>query len=112
MEDNTGNHIGYPPESVDVENQGTPVAIDTAGNVDHSTMRGTSLRKSTGNASTWMDFTTGRSSKISASTGDPPESLSVRHFGIVMNNTDPNMHSENIEIRGNIIDGPNSEACS
>jgi hypothetical protein len=27
------------------------------------------------------------------------------HFGIVMNNTDPNMHSQNIEIRGNILDG-------
>ena len=27
------------------------------------------------------------------------------HFGIVMNNTDPNMRSENVEIRGNIIDG-------
>ena len=27
------------------------------------------------------------------------------HFGIVMNNTNPDMHSENIEISGNVIDG-------
>ena len=37
VEDNTGDHIGYPPEAVDIENLGTPVAMDTAGNVDHST---------------------------------------------------------------------------
>jgi hypothetical protein len=27
------------------------------------------------------------------------------HFGIVMNNTDPNVRSQNIEISGNLIDG-------
>ena len=33
---NTGSHIGYPIEVVDTEGGGTPVAIDTAGNVDKS----------------------------------------------------------------------------
>ncbi len=37
VEENIGQHIGFPANEVDVENGGTPVAIDTAGNVDHST---------------------------------------------------------------------------
>ena len=32
----TGRRIGWPYEAVDVENAGTPVAIDTAGNVSNS----------------------------------------------------------------------------
>ena len=36
VEDNTGTAIGYPVELVDVEHGGTPVGIDTAGNVDAS----------------------------------------------------------------------------
>ena len=36
IEQNTGARIGYPVEAVDVENQGIPIAIDTAGNVDQS----------------------------------------------------------------------------
>ncbi|MCU1274549.1 MAG: hypothetical protein JWO48_1980 [Bryobacterales bacterium] len=36
VENNTGKLIGFPPEIVDVEGRGMPVAIDTAGNTDHS----------------------------------------------------------------------------
>ncbi len=35
--DNHGVRIGFPVELVDVENAGTPVGIDTAGNVEQST---------------------------------------------------------------------------
>ena len=34
-----------------------------------------------------------------------PEEYPFGHFGIVMNNTDPNVRSQNIEITGNDIDG-------
>ena len=39
----TGNHglrIGFPASEIDVEALATPVGIDTAGNVDHSTYEG------------------------------------------------------------------------
>src|SRR6185295_2035617 len=36
VERNNGRDIGYPFEIVDVENGGTPVGIDTAGNVENS----------------------------------------------------------------------------
>jgi len=36
VEGNTGVRIGFPSEIVDAEHAGTPVGIDTAGNVDHT----------------------------------------------------------------------------
>ena len=38
VENNQGSEIGFPVEYVDFPGYGTPVAIDTAGNVDHTSM--------------------------------------------------------------------------
>ena len=48
IEQNTGVNIGYPFDAVDVENQGTPIAIDTAGNVDHSEYTGNTFEEING----------------------------------------------------------------
>ncbi len=105
VEDNTGDHIGYPPEAVDVENLGTPVAIDTAGNVDHSTYARNRFEEVDGKCIDLDGFHDGSIVENKCTNRGSPVSYPYGHFGIVMNNTDPNMHSENIDIRGNVIDG-------
>jgi hypothetical protein len=105
VEDNTGAHIGYPPEAVDIENLGTPVAMDTAGNVDHSTYARNKFEEVDGKCVDLDGFHDGSIIENSCINRGTPASYPYGHFGIVMNNTDPNMHSQNIEIRGNTIDG-------
>jgi len=105
VEENTGDHIGYPPEAVDVENLGTPVAMDTAGNVDHSTYARNTFEEIDGKCIDLDGFHDGSIIENKCTNRGAPASYPFGHFGIVMNNTDPNMRSENIEIRGNIIDG-------
>jgi hypothetical protein len=105
VEENTGEHIGYPPEAVDVENLGTPVAIDTAGNVDHSTYARNQFEDIDGKCIDLDGFHDGSIVENKCTNHGSPASYPFGHFGIVMNNTDPNMRSQNIEIRGNIIDG-------
>jgi hypothetical protein len=105
VEDNTGTHIGYPPEAVDVENLGTPVAIDTAGNVDHSIYARNKFDEIDGKCIDLDGFHDGSIIENTCINRSAPVLYPYGHFGIVMNNTDPNMHSQNIEIRGNVIDG-------
>lgn len=105
VEDNTGGHIGYPPEAVDVENLGTPVAMDTAGNVDHSTYARNTFEEVDGECIDLDGFHDGSILENKCTNRGSPESYPYGHFGIVMNNTDPNVRSQNIEIRGNTIDG-------
>jgi hypothetical protein len=105
VENNTGDHIGYPPESVDVENQGTPVAIDTAGDVDHSAYVRNTFEEVDGKCIDLDGFHDGSIIENKCTNRGTPASYPFGNFGIVMNNTDPNMRSENVEIRGHIIDG-------
>jgi hypothetical protein len=105
VEENTGDHIGYPPEAVDVENMGTPVAIDTAGNVDQTIYARNKFEEIDGKCIDLDGFHDGSVVENQCVNRGSPASYPYGHFGIVMNNTDPNMHSENIEIRGNVIDG-------
>ena len=104
VEDNVGDHIGYPPEAVDVENQGTPVALDTAGNVDHSTYARNKFEEVNGKCFDLDGFHDGSIVENQCTNRRSPTFYPFGHFGIVMNDTDPNMRSENVEIRGNIID--------
>lgn len=105
VEDNIGDHIGYPPEAVDVENLGTPVALDTAGNVAQSTYARNRFEDVDGKCIDLDGFHDGWIIENKCTNRGTPASYPFGHFGIVMNNTDPNMHSQNIEIRGNVIDG-------
>jgi hypothetical protein len=105
VDQNRGDHIGYPPEAVDVENQGTPVAMDTAGNVDHSTYVMNKFEEVDGQCIDLDGFHDGSVIGNECANRETPASYPFGHFGIVMGNTDPNMHSGNIEIRGNVIDG-------
>jgi hypothetical protein len=105
VEENKGDHIGYPPEIVDFETYGTPVALDTSGNVDHSTYKRNKFEEVDGKCIDLDGFHDGSIIENTCNNFGSPASYPFGHFGIVMNNTDPNMHSQNIEILRNVIDG-------
>ena len=93
VEKNSGERIGYPESEVDA----IPVAIDTAGNVDHTTYTGNKFSEINGKCIDLDGFHDGRV------TGNV--CLHQRNFGIVMNNSNPDMQSSEITIEENIIDG-------
>jgi parallel beta helix pectate lyase-like protein len=105
VEENVGDHIGFPPEEVDIENMGTPVAIDTAGDVDHSTYARNSFDEIDGKCIDLDGFHDGSVVENKCINRKPPLAYPFGNIGIVLNNTNPRMQSQNIEIRGNIIDG-------
>jgi Right handed beta helix region len=105
VENNTGIDIGVPTEIVDVENGGTPVAIDTAGNVDHTNYMGNHFEEIDGKCFDLDGFHDGalRGNRCinRKHAGDYP----FGHFGIVMNNSNPDMRPENVDILDNYISG-------
>jgi Right handed beta helix region len=105
VEDNQGTNIGYPAELVDVEHGGTPVAVDTAGNVDASEYAHNRFEEVNGKCFDLDGFHDGAVHDNVCSNRKPAADYPFGHFGIVMNNTDPDMHSVNIQISGNTISG-------
>ncbi len=105
VEDNTGTAIGYPVELVDVEHGGIPVGIDTAGNVDASVYARNRFEEVNGSCIDLDGFHDGSVRENSCVDLKLQEDYPFGHFGLVMNNTDPDTHSQNIEIVDNTIDG-------
>ena len=97
VERNSGELIGYPVDQVDVENRAIPAAIDTAGNTDRSVYSG---NRFTGINGKCIDLDGFHHGEVTAN-----ECVNLRNFGIVMNNTNPDMQSEAITIADNTIDG-------
>jgi hypothetical protein len=97
VERNVGERIGYPEADVDVENKAIPVAIDTAGNTDRSVYSGNRFTGINGKCIDLDGFHHGEVTRNVC--------RDQRNFGIVMNNTNPDMQSDGITIADNIIDG-------
>jgi parallel beta-helix repeat protein len=102
---NKGSHIGYPVEIIDVENRATPVAIDTAGNVDSSLYANNTFEEIDGKCIDLDGFHDGSVNHNTCTNREPAETYPWGHFAIVMNNTNPDMQSRNITITGNMISG-------
>jgi hypothetical protein len=96
VEGNHGTEIGFPADIVDVEGGGTPVAIDTAGDVSETSYLRNRFTEINGKCTV-----SGNSCVNAGKAAD----YASGHFGIVMNNSNPSAHSNNIEIKGNNIDG-------
>ena len=98
VEGNSGTRIGFPEEAVDVEGRAIPVAVDTAGNVDRSVYARNQFSRDQrqmhrpGRVSRWR----GKRERL--------RGLSAG-YGIVMNNTNPDMQSRNVRIEDNLMDG-------
>jgi hypothetical protein len=93
VERNSGKAIGYPPDAVDA----TPVAIDTAGNVERSLYSHNRFEQIQGKCIDLDGFHDG--DVVGNRCRD------VRGYGVVMNNTNPDMQSQNIRILANDLDG-------
>jgi hypothetical protein len=98
---NTGKRIGYPAELVAAD----PVAIDTAGNVERSVYSGNHFEEIDGKCIDLDGFHHGEVRDNVCINRGRPEDYPSGNFGIVMNNTDPDMKSEWIAILNNQIDG-------
>jgi hypothetical protein len=107
VENNRGRMIGYPPEEVDLEGQAFPVAVDTAGNVDKSFYRNNQFEEIDGKCFDLDGFHDGEVSGNTCLNEDTEiiAAYPYGNFGIIMNNSNPDMQSRNIRIVGNTIDG-------
>jgi hypothetical protein len=98
VEENAGRDIGYPGADVDIEGRAVPVAIDTAGNVDRSSYTRNRFDHIDGKCVDLDGFHDGEI-RWNVCAG-------LTNFGIVMNNTNPDMRSQNIRVVDNLIDAP------
>ncbi len=102
---NTGQQIGMPAAEVDVEGAGTPVGIDTAGNVYQSVYESNRFEEVDGKCIDLDGFHDGIvRSNICVNRGGP-EDYPFGNFGIALNNASPAMRSENILIENNHLEG-------
>jgi len=104
VEDNAGRRIGYPADTVDLEDRAYPVAIDTAGNVERCLYAHNRFEEIDGKCMDLDGFHDGEirgNSCVNRGT-----SYHFGNYGIVMNNSNPDMRSQNIRVIENLIDGP------
>lgn len=105
VENNLGSEIGYPEEDVDIETGAVPVGVDTAGNVESCHYRNNRFTEVNGKCVDLDGFHHGTvTGNVCINTG-PVEKYPHGHYGIVFNNSNPDMRSEAVEVSGNHIEG-------
>jgi hypothetical protein len=102
---NSGTRIGWPVNLVDIENAGTPVGVDTAGNVDRSIYEDNNFEEIDGKCFDLDGFHDGTVRGNTCVNRRPPGDYPFGHFGIVFNNASIEMRSENIVVEANELDG-------
>lgn len=102
---NTGRRIGFDLPEVDVENGGTPVGIDTAGNVDRCVYEENVFEEVDGKCIDLDGFHDGAVRANVCVNRGKPEQYPFGHFGIVFNNSSIEMHSRNIAVERNRLEG-------
>ena len=105
VEENQGARIGFPIQEVDMESRAIPVAIDTAGNVDRSSYAHNSFEELNGKCIDLDGFHDGEVRGNLCVNRRPPQEYPYGNYGIVMNNSNPDMQSRNIRIVDNEIRG-------
>lgn len=102
---NHGGFIGFPSAIVDVLHGAVPVAIDTAGNVEDSVYAGNSFEEVNGKCIDLDGFHDGAVRGNQCINRRDAGAYPHGHYGIVLNNSNPDMQSKNITIDSNIITG-------
>jgi len=105
VEGNQGTRIGYPPADVDAEGRAIPVAIDTAGNVERCSYLRNQFFEINGKCIDLDGFHDGEVGGNACVNRGRPEQYPFGNYGIVMNNSNPDMQSERVRIEENLIDG-------
>jgi hypothetical protein len=102
---NIGARIGFPVEIVDLEGLGNPVGIDSAGNVDHGVYANNQFSEIDGKCIDLDGFHDGAVRGNVCINRGAPEAYPFGNFGIAMNNASVEMHSANIRIEDNRLEG-------
>ena len=105
VEGNSGRRIGFPIEEVNMEDRAVPAALDTAGNVEGSSYTRNRFEEIDGKCMDLDGFHDGEIRGNECVNRAPPERYRYGNFGIVMNNSNPDMQSRNIMIVENRIEG-------
>jgi parallel beta-helix repeat protein len=105
VENNTATAIGFPVDAVDIEHGAIPVALDTAGNTEKTQYIGNHFSEINGKCIDLDGFHDGEISNNTCENQLPPDAYKYGNYGIVMNNSNPDMESRNVVISGNTIDG-------
>jgi hypothetical protein len=102
---NTGRRIGWPVPVVDREGGGTPVAIDTAGNVDASVYAENRFEEINGKCIDLDGFHQGEVRGNHCVNRGKAAAYRDGHYGLVFNNTNPDMQSSGVVVVDNVFDG-------
>jgi hypothetical protein len=102
---NKGNRIGYPSDLIDLEARATPVAIDTAGDVDKTTYENNRFEEINGKCIDLDGFHDGVVRGNTCINRGKAEDYFWGHFGIVFNNSNVDMQSRNILVEDNEFQG-------
>ncbi|MEP6715615.1 MAG: right-handed parallel beta-helix repeat-containing protein [Terriglobia bacterium] len=105
VENNSGSQLGYPVSYVDVESHGVAVALDTAGNVDHSLYLGNRFTGVNGQCIDLDGFHDGEVRGNSCINAMAIEAYPALHYGIVFGNNNPEMEPSGIVIANNTLRG-------
>jgi hypothetical protein len=105
VEDNSGSRVGFPADAIDVEGRAIPVAIDTAGNTSQSVYIGNRFEEINGKCIDLDGFHHGEVRANQCVNRQVGAAYRYGNYGIVMNNSNPDMQSEQIAIQENEIDG-------
>jgi len=105
VENNSGAELGFPVEYVDVEHHGVAVALDTAGNVDHSVYAHNRFTGVNGQCIDLDGFHDGEVTGNSCTNTKPFSAYPALHFGIVFGNNDPGMDSTGVVVTDNTLQG-------
>ncbi len=98
---NRGRRIGYPVGEVGAD----PVALDTAGDTDHSAYTGNRFEEVNGKCIDLDGFHHGEVRGNACINRGPRAAYPRGQFGIVFNNTYPGVKSEEVVVENNTIDG-------
>jgi len=105
VENNHGRDIGYPADAVDIESEATPVALDSAGNVDHTDYRNNQFHDVDGECINLDGFHDGEVRDNRCESTQPFDRYPYAHYGIVMGNTDPDVRVRGVTIANNTVIG-------
>jgi hypothetical protein len=102
---NTGGFVGFPTNLVDLATFAVPVALDTAGNVEKTVYAGNRFEEVNGKCVDLDGFHHGLVEKNECRNARGDEAYPHLHFAIVMNNSNPDMASREIQVVGNRMEG-------
>ena len=102
---NRGSDIGVPVAEADLPGGATPVAIDSAGDVAQSVYSGNRFEDVNGQCIDLDGFHDGEVLNNACVNLKSREAYPLSHEGIVFGNSNPDMRSQNVVVKGNLIQG-------